>query len=405
MTVITVVLIMASSVALGGALATTHAATVSSDDDEETNYNGSHVSFETTVDALVNHHVEGDSVVTDVAVESTSSAEQRGALGIGLGLAAVTDLDAAAISVDAQSDTQVALTTESGATIQAHDSQRGHLLINADGEGQLISANVTADAEAEQESEKRVVVTKDDGTQGTFIVIGDGEVTVNNEGNVTAELDHGSSLTYQQYAAGERDEADEDRERLIADGTAAAEVYVSMAAEGSQETAADVVQYSQETTVEVVSHSENEVELTAERTESEGRIIVTSVSEQAFDSAGDLEVSVDGEAAASVESMSELKAAADGGEQSAYMVRHASTTDASAEVLVALNHFSERHVTMHSDSQDGDEHSPADGDETRQTADSDDSPSVADDDGPGFTVFIAGMALLLLVLVGARRAL
>lgn len=376
--------VLMSSMAVGAAFASS--GTSSEADASSETYAGTHLSFETTGDALASYTVSGDQLITSVEVESASDAQQRGLLGVGVALASVTNVQASALEVSIESQTSVHVTSDTGATFEAHDSPRGHLLVLAEDDGQVVTANVSSDAEVEQASDGKVVVTKDDGTQATFIVIGDGDVTVNEDGHVTAKLEQGSTLAYQQYDD-ERDEQDERREALLADGTVAAEVYVTVDAEGDGELVADVVQYGQDTTVEILTHSENEVHLTAERAESEGRIIITSVSEQAMESAGDLEVMVDGEAATQVESMSELDAAADGGENSAYMVRHASTADASAEVLVAVNHFSERDIVMQTD---GD------------APDDDENDGVAEEN-PGFGAAIAGIAIVLAAIIAARR--
>lgn len=373
--------VLMSSMAVGAAFASS--GTSSEADASSETYAGTHLSFETTGDALASYTVSGDQLITSVEVESASDAQQRGLLGVGVALVSVTNVQASALEVSTESQTSVHVTSDTGATFEAHDSPRGHLLVRAEDDGQVVTANVSSDAEVEQASDGKVVVTKDDGTQATFIVIGDGDVTVNEDGHVTAKLEQGSTLAYQQYD----DERDERREALLADGTVAAEVYVTVDAEGDGELVADVVQYGQDTTVEILTHSENEVHLTAERAESEGRIIITSVSEQAMESAGDLEVMVDGEAATQVESMSELEAAAAGGENSAYMVRHASTADASAEVLVAVNHFSERDIVMQTD---GD------------SPDDDENDGVAEEN-PGFGAAIAGIAIALAAIIAARR--
>ena len=381
---ITIAVLMISSMAIGSTVAFASSGSQASAESES--YAGTHLSFVTTDDALAEYTVEGDQLIGSVEVESSADAEQRGLLGAGVDLATVTSLQASALAVSASSKSSVHLESETGASIEAHDSQRGHLLVHAEGEGQLVKATVNGDAQAEQESDAKVVVTKDDGTQGTFIVIGDGEVTVNEEGNVTAELAQDARLVYQQYDD-ERDEEDERREELIANGTAAAEVYVTVDAEAEGEMVSDVVEYGQDTTVEVVTTTENEVRMTAERTESEGRIVITSVSEQAMETASGLEVTVDGEAATHVESMSELEAAADGGDNAAYMVRHASTADASAEVLVAVNHFSEREIVMSTDG---------------ETTPADDDDGIVEEN-PGFGAAIAGIALVIAALIAARR--
>ena len=384
---ITLAVVMVSSMAFGATLAVAPAVSAEEADEHES-YAGTHLSFVTTADALAEYTVEGDQMIGSVEVESASDAEQRGILGVGVDLATVTSLQASALTVQTTSETSVQVESDTGASIEAHDSQRGHLVIHAEGEGQLVTANVSSDAQATQESDSKVVVTKDDGTEGVFIVVGEGSVAVNEAGNVTAELVQDAKLTYQQYDD-ERDEEDEHREELIANGTAAAEMYVTVDAEAEGEAVAEVVHYGHDTTVDVVTTAENEIHVTAERTESEGRIIITSISEQAYESASELEVMVDGEAATHVESMSELEAAAAGGDNSAYMVRHASTADASAEVLIGVNHFSERDIVMSTD-----------GAETPDDGDGDDDIV---EENPGFGAAIAGIAVAIAALIAARR--
>ena len=364
----------------------------SSNNAEDGQYVGTHITFETTASAVTNYTVADAELLSALEVESASDAEERGLIGTGIALESATSVDAAPISLSASTETEATIESDSGATMQAYDSQRGHLMVRAADDGSLISANLSADTEAEQADERRVVLTKDDGTQGTFIVLGEGEVTVNERGNVTANLKDGSSLVYQQYD-GERSDDDADRESLIADGTAAAEVFVTNSADGSAEAAADIVQYADDTTVDVTTYSENRIEMTAERTESDGRIIITSIADSVFESADDIEVMVDGNAAAQVDSTSELVAATENGDQSAYAIRSTSTAEASTDVIVAVNHFSEREVTMQSASAD-------------DTTDADDTADETDEEAdplPGFGVLIAIVGVLGAGLFTARR--
>ncbi len=387
--------LLVGAAGIGGAIA---APTVSSEHTETAAHAGTHIAFDTEGEAIANYSVHGETMLDSVRVESASAAEQRGIIGAGIGLETATRVHAAPIALEAESDTRFRLTADSGATLQAHDSQRGHLVVESSEEGTLLTANLSSQTEAEQDGDARVVVTHANGTQGTFILVGDGEVTVNEQGNVTAEVGPDARLVYQQYAD-ERSEADEDREAMIANGTAAAEVYVTAAAEGSSEAAADVVSYAHETTVEVTATSENRIEMTAERTEHEGRVIVTSVSEEALAAAEDIEVRVDGEAAAQVESTSELVAATEDGDTSTYMVRQHSAAEARTDVLVGVNHFSERDVTLASDEDTDDGTSPDDGDGTDDSSDDEDEASPL----PGFGVAIALVALLTSGILARRN--
>ena len=191
-------------------------------------YSGAFVEFETTDTAVSNYAVDGSVVVENVTMQSASEAES----GLDAGLSSVTSVDAAGLSVDTSGAASATVTSESGAEMETHDNQRGVVRIRANGESQVVHASV--DGEAESESDSRVVVTNDDGTQGTFLVVGDGEATVNEEGDVVAQVDGDGQLVYRQYN-GERDEEDETQERMIQNGTATAEVYVHSAAESGSE--------------------------------------------------------------------------------------------------------------------------------------------------------------------------
>lgn len=360
-------------------------------------YSGTNITFDTENGAVVDYAVDGQTMIESVETQSQSSAESEGSVETGASLSAVTDISGSAVSVDAETETSATISAESGATMTAHDNGHGILVVEAEEESQYVTANLSSSTEAEQESERRVVVTKDDGTQGAFIVVGDGEVTVNDEGNVTADLGQGGTLVFRSYPE-DRSSDDEKQERLIADGTAAAEVYVMSSAESgsdsSGEFATDVVTYGEDTTVEVTEQSEGTVRLTAERSQEEGKVIITSVSEEAISSAEDLQVTVDGEAAAEASSYSELESAANGGDSSKYMVKQSSSAEASTEVLVAVNHFSSREVAMtESGDSGGDDSSSSDGGSSDGTSTT----------GPGLGVTAAVLALLSVALIARHR--
>ena len=163
---------------------------------------------------------------------------------------------------------------------------------------------------------------------------------------------------------------------------------------------------SQNTTVETAETAEGEVTLAVERTTHEGTVLVTSVSEKALNASEDLEVAVDGEAAVEAETHTQLKSAV-GSDQSRYVVESAgsASADASADVLVAVNHFSERTVSMQSasDEQTTDESS----DETTQAGMDDETMSDGDDGSsgstPGFTATASVVALLAAALFARLR--
>ena len=339
-------------------------------------YSGAFVTFEATDAAVADYAVDGSVVVENVTVQSASEIEG----GIDAGLGAVTSVNGSGLSVST-GDAGATLTTESGAKMEANDNKRGILQVRANGESQVVQAEVSG--QAESESDNRVVVRNDDGTEGAFLVVGDGEATTDDDGDVVARIDGDGQLVYRQYE-GERSDDDEAQERMIQDGSAAAEVYVHSAAESGGDAegeATSVVQYSQDTNVEVQERSESEINMTAERSESEGRVIITTVSDEAFGSAESTEVYVDGEAAAEAESYSDVEAATQGADQSRYLVRSDSSAQAATDVVVGVNEFSERSISMQSDGDAGGDGIAA--------------------DGPGFGALLA-VAALAAALVAAR---
>jgi len=306
-------------------------------------YSGTHVSFDTESNAMTDYTVNGRTAMESVSVQSSSETQAGGGADVGVDLSAVTDFAGADVSVSATTDTRATVASDSGAEMQAHDTDRGILVVTSGGGSQYVRANISSSSEAEDSGAQRVVVTHDDGSEGTFIATGDGEVTVNERGNVTAQVAEDDRLVYRQYES-ERSDSDEEQERMIADGTAAAEVFVEQSSEGGQETAADTARYSEDTTVEITQQSRERVNMTVDRSQREGRVIITSVSEQAFSSTDDLSVTVDGEAAAEASSYSEVRQATQDGDQSQYLVRQSSGAEASSDVVVGINHFSSRDV-------------------------------------------------------------
>jgi PGF-CTERM protein len=389
-TALVVALLIASSTLPAGAAA---AAT-----QEGEAYAGAHVEFETASNAIVDYSVNDETLFESVKVQSQSNAESQGDVRAGVELTAVTELTGSALSLDSQTEVSATVTAESGAQMQAHDNSRGILVVRSGGDSQYVTVNVSSAAEADSKSDQRVVVTTEDGTKGTFLVVGDGEVTVNEQGNVSANLGSEGTLVFRSYPEG-RDDGDQRQEQLISEGKAAAEVYVMESSEQRSEFAADVVQYSEDTTVEVTQQTRGTVTMTAERSQEQGKIIITSVSEQAISSAEDLQVTVDGEAAAQASSYSELESAANNGDTSRFLVRQQSSAQASADVLVAVNHFSTREITMSDDSNDSGGSNGSDTDESDGAGDQETTGA----DGPGFGPVVALIALAAVAALGLAR--
>ncbi|MFC7213412.1 hypothetical protein ACFQO4_04855 [Saliphagus sp. GCM10025334] len=373
--VVTVLLAAMLGVSLVAAAGAGASSAESSATTQSETYAGSHLEFETSGSALTNYAVGGETVFSSVAVDSRSDASSGAGAGIDLG--AVVNLEGAGLSVSAESQTKTRIESESGATLSAHDNERGILVVRAGGDAQVVEAQLGENVQASAEGDGERVVVEGDDRNGIFLVIGDGDVTVNEEGNVAASLEGESALVFRSYADGERTDETKGEEQLIADGSAAAEVYVE---QRDGETVADAVTYGEDLTLEAKQESERRVDVTVDRAVEEGTIVMTTVEEETVGTLEDLEVRVDGEAAAQASSHSELESAI-GGEESAYMVRQHAEADATATVYVAFNHFSERTASV--DGSGADEGS------------NDDTGSSAKSDGlPGFGALAALLGLL-----------
>lgn len=341
-------------------------------------YSGAHISFDASENAITDYTVENATVFESVKVQSQSKTESGGMLSSDL--SAVVHIDAAGLSLSSQTEASATVQANSGATLQAHDNGHGILTVKAGNEGQVVVANLSGDASAKTEDDDQVAVTTSDGTKGTFVVVGDGSVTINENGNVTAKLGQGATLVFRTYPDG-KSESEDKQEQLIDDGTAAGAVYVMSQGES---TVTDSVNYTSDFTVTATQSAKNEVTVTANHAKSQGKVIITSVSKQAVGTLSDIQVTVDGNAAAEVSSYSELKGAF-GSDQSRYMVKQASSASASAtaDVLIAFNHFSERQATVSSGSAESSGDAASDAGTTTGSS-------------PGF-----GLAAALIALAGA----
>jgi len=392
-------------------------------------YAGTHVSFDTADGAVVDYAVDGERMLDAVRVQSQSEVEGGALVDVGASLSAVTRIEGSALGFEARSETEARVEAENGATLTAHDNGRGIVVVESGDQSDYVVANLSAGASAAAESDSQVEVTTANGTNATFLVVGEGNVTVNDDGDVTAHLGEDGRLAFRSYPDG-KDDGDDEQERLIADGQAKAEAYVMT---DGEETAVDTVSYGQNTTVETAESAEGAVNVTVNRTTHEGTILLTSVSEAALNATENLTVRVDGEAAVEAAAYSQLESAI-GSEQSRYVVESGGEASAGADVLVAVNHFSERTVTMESgdagDEPASDGTTTADGGETptdesadgRTTTDGSDADGADGDttagdgdnggnddenggDGgvPGFTAATAIVALLAAALVARRR--
>ncbi|QLG49075.1 hypothetical protein [Natrinema halophilum] len=349
-------------------------------------YAGTHVEFDTTSDAIVDYRVNGEQVFENVTVASQSDHHSKTGLGANTGIDAVVNLSGLGLELGATTETRAEVQTEGSASLTAHDSERGILTVDAGDEAQYVEVDLVGSGSAEAKSEDRVVVNSGNRT-GAFVVAGDGAVTVNSAGDVTADLEKNATLVFRSYTEGERGESAKSQEQLIANGTATAEVY---AEQRNDETVTDVATYGQDITVETASESQQRLEMTVERAKSDGTVVIASISEAAVsgaERADDITVTVDGEAAAQASSYGELEGGI--GEEPRYMVTQSSDASADADVLVAIDHFSKREVSIGSADSDG----------------SDDGSDGGADGSSGDSVpgFGAGAALVALLTGTAAR--
>jgi PGF-CTERM protein len=401
-------LVVAAVAPAGGA-----AAAAAQADGNASAYAGTHVSFDLASNAVTNYTVGGVEMVESIRVGAAGDSSTSGSAGLlaDTSLSVATDLLGTSVSVTARAETTATLKTESGATLAAHDNPRGSLVVTSGNGSQVLYANVSGDASASNEGDARVVVERD-GATGVFIAVGNASVGVTDEGDVSARVGEDGRIVFRTYTDG-RTESDRRAEALIANGTATAQVYVG-AQNGS--TTTDVVRYGSNTTVEVTERADGTVTMTVERPVHNGTVVLTSVSDSVLDASGDLTVSVDGEAAARTSSYAALRSATNGGDQSAYLVVEESadaSADARTNVYVALNHFSERTVTMQSSNSTGETSTTetSDGGETTdgeeadgETADGGSGGESTSTSAPGFGVTASLAALVGAALVAVRRA-
>lgn len=363
-------------------------------------YAGANVSFDVSERAITNYAVQNEQVLDSVKVQSTNSAQSGSGLGVDAGASAVTHLDGSLLSVNAKTKASATVKTSGSAKMSAHDNENGILVVSSGDESQYVQANLSSDTSAESESDSKVTLTTANGTEGSFIVVGDGTVTVNEQGDVSAELAENSKLVFCSYPH-EKDESDEKREDLIASGKAAGEVHVM---QQGGETVTDTVTYTQDTAVTAKQSGENAVSVTVDRSQHEGKVIVTSVSKEVLNTANGLNVTVSGEAAAQASSYSDLQSAI-GSDQSKYMVKQSSgaNAEASADVLVAVNHFSKKTIKM--SGSDGGSDGATTNDETTdgESDDTDSEGTTANESGqPGFGLGVGIVSLLVAFIARTR---
>ncbi|WP_129114563.1 PGF-CTERM sorting domain-containing protein [Halegenticoccus tardaugens] len=374
-------------------------------DAESAAYAGSTVSFDTDETAVTNYSVGDERLFSSIKVQARSDAGNGGILNIGPSLSSVVPLDGSRVDLSSETETTATVETKSGATIEAHDNDRGVLVVRTESRSQYVQLNASDDAEASYEG-GMAVVRGENGTEAAAFVVGDGQISAEGD-SVVANIDKDDRLVVRSYEQ-ERGTADTQQERLIKQEEVAAETYVMQRENGTVD---DVVAYDPGTTVDVTSGERGSVEMTVEREDDEGTMLLATVSSDLLD-ADSLAVGVDGVLADETDSYSALESAADGDEPR-YLVTETGA-NGTVNVLVAGEGLSDGNLVLRSGQNATAGLSAADESEDSsgadESSDSDEGTgSEGESDGetgaqvPGFGVAVAAAALLATAALLARR--
>jgi PGF-CTERM protein len=364
-------------------------------------YEGAHLAFTAQGDALTDYRVDGTTFFDSVTVQSKQAAEREGLVSVGTNVGSVASLAGSQLTVDSRTTASATVSAESGATIHAHDNTHGIAVVESGDRSQYVLLNVSEGTEARYEGDAMVTVETESGAEAVAFVVGEGTIGVNDQGNVAARVGDDGTLAVRTYDRA-RGTDDRNQERLIANAVATGEVYV-MQQDGEQ--VVDTVTYGPNTSVEVTEQGSETVEFVVDRPTADGTVLFASVSKGAFAAADSLSVVVDGEVAAEAATYDELAIAADGGQTSKYLVQQSSNREATTEVGIGVNHFSERTVSLRGGQSDSstattnDGHSESTSSETAATASTVSTTSAT---SPGFGL-VVGLVGLLVAIAGGRR--
>ncbi|MDY6964590.1 MAG: DUF2606 family protein [Halobacteriota archaeon] len=264
-------------------------------------------------------------------------------------------------------------------SISTHNNANGLLKLKAD-EDTTVTIEISESATVDRESDRRITV-RSDGMEGTLMIAGQGNLTVEND-TIIVNLEAHSQLIFKAYP-GEKDDGDEAIEDGIISGNLSAEVQII----SDGEDVSDTVEYSEDVVITEVDTTEDNVSVTVESTTEIGKTIVVTInnSELSTDPSG-LSVKIDGESTMKVNSTEELYT--DGEESKYFIVEGMDDT----KVFIYVNHFSERVITV-----EGVASTPST--TTPETAVSSETSS----DIPGFEAVFAIVGLLSVAYILRRR--
>lgn len=223
-------------------------------------------------------------------------------------------------------------------SISAHDNTNGILKFKAEKDTK-VKLNLSANAVVGDESEKKVSI-KADNVETTVMIAGPGSLDVENN-TIKANLRESSQLISKSYPGG-KEKGDDEIESGIVNGNISAEVQIFNETEG---TTNDTVEYSPTVTIKEIKATKGEISVTADSKTEAGTTIAIIVENSMLPAeVNNLSIKVDGEATVNASSFYELYATRKEDKPRSMVIKG----DTCTKILVAVNHFSERAISIES---------------------------------------------------------
>lgn len=339
---------------------------------------GDHITLEFTNQQVVNYTVGNQTFLASIQAQSVEQVETDG-------LQSLTEFEGSAMESTGEDEATWLVNTQSNANFEFNDNPHGTFIAEGVDVAQYARFVVAEGVEATDENQRKVTLTTDGNAAASFILVGDGEVTVNQNGDVVARIGDASTLVFRAYPDG-KSNSDEQMERYIENGNGVAEIY---ARQPGTDSIVDHARYQQDVAPTAEQTDDTTVQTDIEYTEGESGVVLFTLSQAFTEASGAINATVNGQQAQEVTSFGELDGALDGN-QSRYMVVE---LESRTDVIVAVNQFAAQTTVGVSG---------ASGQEQQQT------PLQEGDDGnqtdqPGFGVLAAIVALAVAALAAARR--
>lgn len=334
-------------------------------------YAGDNIRYNLKSDEIDNYSVQGKTYFTSMKT-GTKISSGTGLLG---------GLIGANIAISSIAGVGSKLSTDN-ANIFVHDNPNGNLQVMVN-QGSIVQISLTGGSSATYQGEKYITVRNPDGSESSFLIAGNGKLEMR-DGKMVADLDNDGQLIFKAYPVG-KTQLDDAVEQGIIDGIVAAEINIP----GKNDAAASSsISYSSAVSAKVNEVANEKISILVSSSNSVGKTIAIEIdsSRLPFQDPGQLEVRVDGEVAAKASSTSELYATG-AGDKPRYLVAKA---EGATKVMVAINHFSDREVTLAAKPS-----SPA---ESTQVP-----PASPTEKAPGFEVVLAIAIFLTVYRAGRKR--